>query len=130
MTPEQRILVAVLIGFLLIVVARLVHRQRIAVPVGVAWTVVLVGALALLGIPGLLDWLTALTRARFPVSAATLMALVVIVLFLLYVSIVLHRVESRQIALVRALALTELDLRKPDPADSREAGKKTTPSPP
>jgi hypothetical protein len=81
----------------------------------------LAGALALLGIPGLLDWLTVLTRARFPVSAATLLALVVIVLFLLYVSIVLHRIESRQIALVRALAVAELDRRETLEGDSKAA---------
>ena len=118
MTLEQRIVTGILLVLLLVVVFRFVHRQRLGVGLGLVWTGLLLGALIILAVPGLLEGITALTKARFPVSAMTLLALVVITLFLFYFSVLIHRLERKHAQLVRSVALMERRLRKARAASS------------
>jgi len=111
MLPQQRLITAILLMLLLVIVLRLVRRQQLGVTLGLVWTGLLVAALVILAIPGLLEGLTALTGAKFPVSAVTLLALVVISLFFFYFSIVIHKLERKHVQLVRTIALMEHRLR-------------------
>jgi len=112
MLPEQRLVTAIIVMVLLVIVLRLVRRQRLSVTSGLLWTGLLIAGLAILAVPGLLEGITALTGAKFPVSAITLLAFVVITLFFFYFSIVVQRLERRHVELVRTIALMEHRLRE------------------
>ncbi len=111
MTPEQRFVTGVLLALLLAVVFRLVRRHHLGVSLGLLWSGLLFGALMVLVVPGLLDGITTLTRAKFPVSAMTLLTLVIMTLFLFYFSLLIQRLERKYAQLVRSIALMEHRLR-------------------
>jgi hypothetical protein len=111
MILEQRIVTGILLILLLVTVLRLVHRQQLSVSMALLWSGLLTGAMLILAIPGLLEEITRLTGAKFPVSAMTLLALVVITLFFFYFSLVLQRLERKNTQLVRSIALMEHRLR-------------------
>jgi hypothetical protein len=66
----------------------------------------------ILAVPGLLEGITALTGAKFPVSAMTLLTLVIITLFLFYFSLLVQRLERKHAQLIRAIAIMERRWRK------------------
>ena len=112
MTPHQRLITALMLVPLVVIVLVLVRRQKLGVSMGVLWSGLLLGALLILAVPGLLERITALTGAVFPVSAITLLALLVIALFLFYFSLVVQRLGRKHVELVRTLALMEHRLRE------------------
>ena len=113
MIPEQRIVTSGLVILLLMIVLVLVQRQKLGVSLGLIWSGLLMGGLVILAVPGLLEAVTALTGAKFPVSGVTLLALVIIALFFFYFSIIIQRLERKHAQLVRAIALMEHRLREP-----------------
>jgi len=112
MLPEQRLVTAIIVIVLLVIVLRLVRKHKLSVTLGLLWTGLLLAGLAILAVPGLLEGITLLTGAKFPVSAITLLAFVVITLFIFYFSIVTQRLERRHVDLVRTIALMEHQLRE------------------
>ena len=111
MTAEQRVFVAVLVVVVLLFVLRSVHKSRLGVTVGILWTLLLFAALILLAMPGALETIRAITRAKYAVSAVTLLAFFVVVVYLLYLSMLAQRFERKHTQLVRAIALMERNLR-------------------
>lgn len=127
MTPHQRLITAILLVPLLVIVLRLVRRQQLGVSLGLLWSGLLLGALLILAVPGLLEGITALIGAVFPVSAITLLALFIITLFLFYFSLVVQRLARKHVELVRALALMEHRLRDRGPQSQPDAGAAAAP---
>ena len=107
MTPEQRIVTGIAVFLLWALILHLVRRHRLGISQGLLWSGLLLGALLVLAVPGLLGAVTAVTRARFPVSGITLIALLIITLFLFYFSLVTHQLKRRYVELVRSMALLE-----------------------
>ncbi len=72
----------------------------------------LVGAVAVLVLPGFLDVVLGLAECKAVVSGALLLTWAVAPLFLLYFSLKVRRLEGQHVALVRAVAVMERRLRK------------------
>ena len=107
MTPQQRLIVGALLFLLLLVVLTCVRRKLLSVTQGLLWSGLLLGAASILAVPGWLELVTRLTGAVLPVSALTLLSLLILTVFLFYFSLVTHRLNRRHIDLARAVALME-----------------------
>lgn len=112
MNIEQRISVAIVLLVLLVLVFRLVLRRQLSVNQGIIWTFLLIGSELLIMVPALLEFVTRVTGAVFPVSALTLLALTTMVLLLLQMSIALSRLQRRLTELAHAVGGFERRLRK------------------
>jgi hypothetical protein len=106
------------ICFLLLTV-NLVRTKRLNISYAVVWFLSIIGLMALVSIPSLLTILPTLIGAIYPASALSLLAFVLIFLTLIFFSVQLSTISSRQIELAQAIAIQEL-LKKEETAMSEE----------
>lgn len=95
------------IGFLLLLL-NLVRTKRLNISYAVIWFLSVVGLMAIISIPSLLTLLPVLIGATYPASALSLFAFVLIFLTLIFFSVQLSAISSRQIELAQAIAIQDL----------------------
>jgi len=105
----QGIIIIDIVGLALIaLIINLVRTQKLYVGYAAIWLLSATGLLCIVSIPSLLDLVTAIVGAVFPVSALTLLAFVFMTIVLIFFSVKLTILSERQIELTQALALREL----------------------
>lgn len=95
------------IGFLLLIL-NFVRTKRLNISYAVIWFLSVIGLMALISIPYLLTLLPILIGATYPASALSLLAFVLIFLTLIFFSVQLSTISSRQIELAQAIAIQGL----------------------
>jgi hypothetical protein len=102
----QGIVVLDLIGLVLLFwVLNLIRRDRLYVGYGVVLVGTILGVIVLVSVPPILNFVTRLVGAVFPVSALTLLALGFVVLMLVYVLTQLTILSNRLAVLIQELAI-------------------------
>ena len=100
-----------IVGLLLIVmVLNLVRTKKLQVGYAVLWVPALLSAMVLVSVPPLLDLLPVIVGAIYPASALSLLAFVFIFIVLVFFSVQLSILSTRQIELIQTLAIKELEL--------------------
>jgi hypothetical protein len=94
-------------GFLLLIL-NFVRTKRLNISYAVIWVLSILGLMALISIPSLLTLLPILVGATYPASALSLLAFVLIFLTLIFFSVQLSTISSRQIELAQAIAIQDL----------------------
>jgi hypothetical protein len=109
----QGVLVIDVFGIALtILIVHLVRRQKLHVGLGLLWLLTTIAAMTLVSVPSLLGAVTSAVGALFPASALSLMAFAFIVVVLIFFSVKLTSVSSRQTRILQVLALKELEARE------------------
>ena len=104
----QGILLLDAFGILLIIVlVNLVRTRKLHVFYGVIWLLASAGMMTIITIPALLSFVTRAVGARFPASAMTLLAFVLVFIMLIVFSMQLSLLASRQIELAQAIAIRD-----------------------
>lgn len=100
-----------IVGLLLIVmVLNLVRTKKLQIGYAVLWVPALLSAMVLVSVPPLLDLLPVIVGAIYPASALSLLAFVFIFIVLVFFSVQLSILSTRQIELIQTLAIKELEL--------------------
>jgi hypothetical protein len=103
----QGIILIDIIGFgLILLTLNLVRTHKLYVGYAVMWALAVAGAMVLISIPPLMAFITVSVGATFPASAVTLLAFVFIFIVLIFLTVELSTISSRQVA--QSLALNEL----------------------
>ena len=106
---NQGIILIDLIGLGLILLAlNLVRTHKLYVGYAVMWALAVAGAMVLISVPPLMAFITVSVGATFPASAVTLLAFVFIFIVLIFFSVELSTISSRQAELAQSVALNEL----------------------
>ena len=108
MTAQGIIVIDILGLVLLILILNLVRTGKLHVAYGALWSVSTAALLLTVSVPPLLSLVTRLVGAVFPVSALTLLAFVFIFLVLIFFSVKLSALSTRQVELIQSLGLREL----------------------
>ena len=93
---------------LILLILNLVRTKKLHVSYAVVWCLAIISLIAVISIPPLLNFLPKAVGATFPASAISLLAFVFIFLVLIFFSVQLSLISSRQTALIQKLALEEL----------------------
>ena len=108
MTAQGIIVIDILGLVLLILILNLVRIGKLHVAYGALWSVSTAALILTVSVPPLLSLVTRLVGAVFPVSALTLLAFVFIFLVLIFFSVKLSALSTRQVELIQSLGLREL----------------------
>lgn len=95
------------IGFLLLIL-NLVRTKKLHISYAVIWFLAVIALMAIISIPSLLTLLPVVIGATYPASALSLMAFILIFLTLIFFSVQLSTISSRQIELAQAIAIQAL----------------------
>jgi hypothetical protein len=102
----QGIVILDVVGVLFIFwILQLVRRSRLYIGYGVIFVITIVSTMITLSVPALLNGVTRLMGALFPVSALTMLALGFIVLLLIYILTQTTILSNRLSKLVQELAI-------------------------
>ena len=112
MTPQGVLMIDLFGIALTILIVHLVRRQKLHVGLGLLWLLTTVAAMTLVSVPTLLGAVTSAVGALFPASALSLMAFAFIVVVLIFFSVKLTSISSRQTRILQVLALKELEARE------------------
>jgi hypothetical protein len=105
MSIQGIILIDVLgLGFILLIL-NLIRTRKLHVGYAVVWFLAVTGMMLLVSVPPILELLPRAVGAIFPASALSLLAFVFIFLMLIFFSVQLSVISSRQVALIQALAV-------------------------
>jgi hypothetical protein len=105
----QGIILIDIIGLgLIFLTLNLVRTHKLYVGYAVMWVLAVAGAMVLISIPPLMAFITVSVGATFPASAVTLLAFVFIFIVLIFLTVELSTISSRQVELAQSLALNEL----------------------
>jgi hypothetical protein len=108
MSIQGIILIDVLgLGFILLIL-NLIRTRKLHVGYAVVWFLAVAGMMLLVSIPPILEFLPRAVGAIFPASALSLLAFVFIFLMLIFFSVQLSVISSRQVALIQAMAVRGL----------------------
>lgn len=108
MSIQGIILIDVLgLGFILLIL-NLIRTRKLHVGYAVVWFLAVTGMMLLVSVPPILELLPRAVGAIFPASALSLLAFVFIFLMLIFFSVQLSVISSRQVALIQALAVRGL----------------------
>jgi len=121
----QGIVLIDIIGFgLILLTLNLVRTHKLYVGYAVMWALAVAGAMVLISIPRFMSFITVSVGATFPASAVTLLAFVFIFIVLIFLTVELSTISSRQVELAQSLALNELMTKEQQPginaAEDRE----------
>lgn len=103
---------------LLILILNLVRTKKLHVGYAVIWFLAIISLMVIVSVPPLLDFLPRAVGAIFPASALSLLAFVFIILVLIFFSVQLSVLSTRQSRLIKSVALEEL-LSKQNAVDRR-----------
>jgi len=112
MTPQGVLVIDVFGIALMMLIVHLVRRQKLHVGFGLLWMLTTLAAMTLVSVPQLLAAVTRAVGALFPASALSLMAFAFIVVVLIFFSVKLTSISSRQTRILQVLALKELEARE------------------
>jgi hypothetical protein len=108
MSIQGIVLIDVLgLGFILLIL-NLIRTRKLHVGYAVVWFLAVAGMMLLVSIPPILEFLPRAVGAIFPASALSLLAFVFIFLMLIFFSVQLSVISSRQVALIQAMAVRGL----------------------
>jgi hypothetical protein len=108
MSIQGIILIDVLgLGFILLIL-NLIRTRKLHVGYAVVWFLAVAGMMLLVSVPPILELLPRAVGAIFPASALSLLAFVFIFLMLIFFSVQLSVISSRQVALIQAMAVRGL----------------------
>jgi hypothetical protein len=123
MSLQGRILIFMLGVALLALVINLVRTQRLHAGFGVVWLGATMNLMVLVAFPSLLDLITKAMGAIFPASALSLLAFVFIFVVLIFISVQLSRLSTRQVEMAQYLAMREVDEERiQQPSSQKENG--------
>jgi hypothetical protein len=108
MTAQGIIVIDILGLALIILILNLIRTGKLHIAYGALWSVSTAALLLTVSVPPLLSLVTRLVGAVFPVSALTLLAFVFIFLVLIFFSVKLSALTTRQVELIQSLGLREL----------------------
>ena len=112
MTTQGVILIDLMaLGFLLLIL-NLVRKHDLVIGYALLWMIAVIGMMALVTFTPLQDFATKAVGAVYPASALSLLAFVFIFIVLIYFSVQLSVMSSRQIELIQAIAILELKLQE------------------
>ena len=112
MTTQGVILIDLMaLGFLLLIL-NLVRKHDLVIGYALLWMVSVIGLMALVTFTPLQDFATKAVGAVYPASALSLLAFVFIFIVLIYFSVQLSVMSSRQVELIQAIAILELKLQE------------------
>ena len=113
----QGIILIDIIGLgLILLTLNLVRTHKLYVGYAVMWALAVAGAMLLISIPPLMAFITVSVGATFPASAVTLLAFVFIFIVLIFLTVELSTISSRQVELAQSLALNELMRKEQHPS--------------
>ncbi|MFO7964785.1 MAG: DUF2304 domain-containing protein [Desulfobacterales bacterium] len=105
----QGIILIDLIGFVLIIlIVNLVRTRKLHVGYGVIWLLAVSAMMIMISFRPLLISVTMAVGATYPASALSLLAFILIFLFLIFFSVQLSAIAERQVELAQSHALREL----------------------
>ena len=110
MSIQGRIFIDIVGLFLMLAILNLIRTKKLHVAYAVVWFSALTGVMAIVSIPGLLSLLPKIVGAIFPASAISLIAFIFIFIVLIFFSVQLSILSSRQTELIQALAIRDLQL--------------------
>jgi hypothetical protein len=115
---------------LLILILNLVRTKKLHVGYAVIWFLAIISLMVIISVPPLLNFLPRAVGAVFPASALSLLAFAFIFLVLIFFSMQLSVLSTRQARLIQSMALDEL-LRQQKNADrsSRDSDEHSPASP-
>jgi hypothetical protein len=123
----QGIILIDIIGFgLILLTLNLVRTHKLYVGYAVMWALAVAGAMVLISIPPLMAFITVSVGATFPASAVTLLAFVFIFIVLIFFSVELSVISSRQVELAQSLALNELMRKEQHSANNAAKDRKSS----
>jgi hypothetical protein len=93
---------------LIVLILILVRTHRLHVGYAVVWLLAVLGLMVTVSIPTLLTLVTKIVGATYPASALSLLAFVFIFMMLIFFSVQLSLLLTRQVELAQSLALSEL----------------------
>ncbi len=95
------------LGFVLLIL-NLIRTKKLVVGFGVVWLLAVGGMMVLISVPPLLQGLPALLGAIYPASALSLLAFVFIFLILIFFSVQISILSTRQVELIQTVAIKGL----------------------
>ena len=105
----QGIIFINLLGLGLIVwLLNLVRTKKLYITFAAIWVLAVLGGMVLISVPAFLNGLPRLVGATYPASAISLLAFIFIFVFLIYFSVQLSIISTRQTELIQALAIRGL----------------------
>ena len=123
----QGIILIDIIGLgLILLTLNLVRTHRLYVGYAVMWALAVAGAMVLISIPPLMAFITVSVGATFPASAVTLLAFVFIFIVLIFLTVELSTISSRQVELAQSLALNELMRKEQHPDINSEKDRESS----
>ena len=126
----QGIILIDIIGLgLILLTLNLVRTHKLYVGYAVMWALAVAGAMVLISIPPLMAFITVSVGATFPASAVTLLAFVFIFIVLIFLTVELSTISSRQVELAQSLALNELTRKEHHPNVSSEKDRESSTTP-
>jgi hypothetical protein len=128
MSLQGIILIDILGIALIVLIINLIRTKKLHVGYAAIWFLAVIILMALVSIPPLLDMIPKLVGAKYPASALSLLAFVFIFLMLIFFSVQLSIMSTRQVELIQALAIQELLLSEKKteiPLPNQESSKNT-----
>ena len=123
----QGIVLIDIIGLgLIFLTLNLVRTHKLYVGYAVMWALAVAGAMVLISIPPLMSFITVSVGATFPASAVTLLAFVFIFIVLIFLTVELSTISSRQVELAQSFALNELMRKEQNPNTNAETGRESS----
>ena len=126
MSTQGIILIDIIGVGLILLTLNLVRTHRLYVGYAVMWALAVAGAMVLISIPPLMAFITVSVGATFPASAVTLLAFVFIFIVLIFLTVELSTISSRQVELAQSLALNELMRKEQNPNSNAETGRESS----
>jgi predicted metal-binding membrane protein len=123
----QGIILIDIIGLgLILLTLNLVRTHKLYVGYAVMWALAVAGAMVPISIPPLMSFITVSVGATFPASAVTLLAFVFIFIVLIFLTVELSTISSRQVELAQSLALNELMRKEQHPSINSETDRESS----
>ena len=126
MSTQGIILIDIIGVGLILLTLNLVRTHRLYVGYAVMWALAVAGAMVLISIPPLMAFITVSVGATFPASAVTLLAFVFIFIVLIFLTVELSTISSRQVELAQSLALNELMRKEQHPDINSEKDRESS----
>ncbi|HLF90878.1 MAG TPA: DUF2304 domain-containing protein [Anaerolineales bacterium] len=105
------------LGFM-IWLLNLVRTKKLYISYAAIWFLAVLGMMILISVPAFLNGLPQLVGATYPASAISLLAFIFIFVILIFFSVQLSIISTRQTELIQAMAIKGL-LEQEDPANQK-----------
>jgi hypothetical protein len=93
---------------LIFLILNLVRTKKLHIGYAAIWFLAVAGLMLIISLPPLLSFLPRVVGAVFPASALSLLAFMFIFLVLIFFSVQLSLISSRQVEIIQALALRDI----------------------